>query len=81
MLSLVPIPITHYIKKTPLYQKSHPLYLGWAASTSSVFQTEIMSPNIIRENRNPRVRVIEGRGAPYPSMLILVVRTLDESES
>lgn len=71
----------HHPRNTPLYRKSHPLYSDWAASTSSVFQTEIMFQNIIRENRKTWVKVIEVRGAPYSSMLILVVRTLDESES
>lgn len=37
----------HHPRNTPLYRKSHPLYSDWAASTSSVFQTEIMFQNII----------------------------------
>lgn len=80
-LDALPSPHPHDPKNTLLYRKSHPLYSDWAASTSSVFQTEIMSQNIIWENRKKWMKVIEVRGAPYSSMLILVVRTLDESES
>lgn len=80
-LDVLPVLHPHHPPDILLNQKSHPLHSEWAASTSSVFQTEIMSQNIIWENRETWVKVIEVRGATYSSMLILVIRTLDESES